>query len=131
MAGVRVSRDDFLKDHQGKALADVVNDPQKPFDAVLDFFNNEDQQRRMVESEVRYSRAPLAAVEREFESQPSIQRCLSSSDSVRRKQLGEVVTVMVRMIMDRLGWDVAPNSVAFPLVDKARPFHSVEREPAR
>lgn len=109
MAGVSVTRDDFLQDRQGREFADVVNDPEQPFDAVLDFFNNEDRQRRMIESEVRYDKAPLAAVKRELESQPSIQGFLSSKDSSRRKRLGQVVTVVVRMIMDRLGWEVVPQ----------------------
>jgi len=111
MAVVSVTRHDFLHDRQGRTFADVVNDPEQPFDAVLDFFNNEDRQRRMVESEVRYDRAPLAAVKRELESQPSIQDFLSSAGRNRRKRLGQVVTVVVRMIMDRLGWEVIPQTL--------------------
>jgi hypothetical protein len=111
MAGVCVTRDDFLRDRQGRTFADVVNDPEQPFDTVLDFFNREDRQRRMVESELRYNRAPLEAVERELDSQPSIQDFLSSKDPNRRKRLGQVVTVVVRMIMDRLGWEVVRKIV--------------------
>jgi hypothetical protein len=111
MAGVSVTRHDFLQDHQGGPFADVVNDPEQPFDTVLDFFNDVDRQRRMVESEARDNRAPFAAVKRELESQPSIREFLSSQDPNRRKQLGQVVTVVVRMIMDRLGWEVVPQGV--------------------
>jgi hypothetical protein len=111
MVGVSVTRDDFLRDRQGRTFADVVNDPEQPFDTVLDFFNSEDQQRRMVESEVRYDRAPFAAVERELESQPSIQDFLSSNDRNRRRRMGQVASVVVRMIMDRLGWKIVPESV--------------------
>lgn len=111
MAGVCVTRDDFLRDRQGRTFADVANDPKQPFDAVLDFFNREDRQRRMIESELRYNRAPLEAVERELESQPSIQAFLSSTDPNRRKRLGQVVTIVVRMIMRRLGWEVIPQPV--------------------
>ena len=111
MAGVSVTRDDVLQDRQGRTFADVLNDPEQPFDDVLDFFNDEDRQRRMVESEVRYNRAPLATVKRELESQPSIQDFLSSKAPNRRKRLGQVVTVVVRMIMDRLGWEVLPQKV--------------------
>jgi hypothetical protein len=111
MAGVSVTRQDFLQDRQGRKFADVVNDPEQPFNTVLDFFNREDQQRRMVESEVRYNRAPLATVERELECQPSIQKFLSSKDANCRKRLAQVVTVVVRMIMKRLGWEVVPQTV--------------------
>ncbi len=65
----------------------------------------------MVESEVRYGQAPLAAVVQELESRPSIQDFLSSTDPNRRKRLGQVVTVVVRMTMDRLGWEVVPQTV--------------------
>jgi hypothetical protein len=109
MAGVCVTRDDFLRDRQGRTFADVVNDPEQPFDTVLDFFNREDRQRRMIESELRYNRAPLEAVERELDSQPSIQQFLSARDPNRKKRLGQVVTIVVRMIMDRLGWQVVPQ----------------------
>jgi hypothetical protein len=108
---VSVTRDDFLQDRQGKALADIANDARQPFDTVLDFFNSEERQRRMVESEVCHGRAPLAAVERELESQPTIEDFLSCQTPDCRKRLGQAVTVVVRMIMDRLGWEVVPRAV--------------------
>ena len=111
MAGVSVTREDVLQDRQGRTFADLVNDPQQPFDTVLDFFNSEERQRRMVESEVRYNKAPLAAVVEELDSRPSIRDFLSSQDPSRRKRFGQVVTVVVRMIMDRLGWEVVPQTV--------------------
>ena len=36
---VRVTRERFLEDRQGKTFANVVNDPEQPFDKVLDFFD--------------------------------------------------------------------------------------------
>lgn len=118
MPKVSITRNDFLQDRQGRTFADVVNDPEQPFDTVLDFFNSEDKQRRMVESEVRYNRAPLATVERELESKPSIQNFLSSSDANRRKRLAQVVAVVVRMIMRRLGWEVAPQTVGKRMISQ-------------
>ena len=111
MDGVSVTRHDFLQDRQGNAFADFVNDPQTPFDTVLDFFGSEDRQRRMIESEIRDDRAPLAAVERELESQPSIRDFVSSKGPNSRKRLGQVVTVVVRMTMDRLGWENVSETV--------------------
>ena len=111
MTGVSVTRRDFLQDRQGRTLADVVNDPKQPFDTVLDFFNREDRQGRMVESEAHYGKAPLVAVVQELESQPAIQDFLCSEDAHRRKRLGQAVTVVVRMIMDRLGWEVVPQTI--------------------
>ena len=79
MPKARVTRDDFLEDRQGKTFADVVNDPEQPFDVVLEFFDDADRQRRMEESELHHDRSPLAGVVRELESQPAIDRFLAGA----------------------------------------------------
>ena len=40
MEKVRVTRDDFLRDRQGKTFSDVVHDTELPFDKVLEFFDD-------------------------------------------------------------------------------------------
>jgi hypothetical protein len=104
MRRVVVTRDGFLQDRQGRTFADVLNDPEQPLDAVLDFFNDPGRQRRMVESEIHHDRPPLAGVVRELEAQPSVDAFLSSQHPRRTKRLRQAVGVVVRMIMDRLGW---------------------------
>jgi len=104
MAHVRISREDFLQDRQGRTFADVLNDPEQPLDPVLEFFNDEARQRRMQESEIHHDRPPLAGVVRELEAQPSIDEFLSSQHPRRSKRLRQAVGVVVRMIMERLGW---------------------------
>ena len=104
MAHVRISREDFLQDRQGRTFADVLTDPEQPLDAVLEFFNDEARQRRMQESEIHHDRPPLAGVVRELEAQPSIDEFLSSQHPRRTKRLRQAVGVVVRMIMERLGW---------------------------
>lgn len=99
-----ITRDDFLRDRHGRTFADVLNDPEQPFDAVLAFFNDRDRQRRMVESETHHNRPPLAGVVRELEAQPLIDDFLSSQHPRRTKRLRQAVGVVVRMIMERLGW---------------------------
>ncbi len=99
-----ITRQSFLQDRQGRTFADVLNNPEQPFDDVLDFFNDEDRQSRMVESEIHHDRAPLAGVVREFESQPSIDHYLASKHPRRTKRLRQAVGVVVRIIMERLGW---------------------------
>ena len=76
MAKVRITRDDFLDDRQGKTFSDVLNDERQPFDKVLEFFQDEHRQQRMEESELHHDRAPLAGVVRELEAQPEIDRFL-------------------------------------------------------
>ena len=41
MNRVILTRRDFLQDRQGRTFADVLNDPEQPFDNVLEFFNDE------------------------------------------------------------------------------------------
>ena len=104
MPKVRVTRNAFLEDRQGIKFTDVVNDPEQPFGCVLAFFNDADRQRRMEESELHHDRAPLAGVVRELESQPEIDQFLASIHSRRSTRLRQAIGVLVRMIMERRGW---------------------------
>ena len=104
MTKVAITRKEFLEDRQGRTFADVVNDPEVPFAEVLEFFNNEDRQRRMEESETHHDRPPLAGVVRELESQPAIDRALASEDRGRTKRLRQAMGVLIRMIMQHRGW---------------------------
>ncbi|MEQ8784951.1 MAG: hypothetical protein RIC55_01575 [Pirellulaceae bacterium] len=104
MAYVRMTRDDFLQDPQGKTFADVVNDRQQPFSTVLKFFDDADRQRRMEESELHHDRAPLAGVVRELETLAEIDRFLSGAHPKRNTRFRQAIGVLVRMIMERRGW---------------------------
>lgn len=104
MPTVRIRRDDFLKDPRGVRFADVVNDPEQPFDAVLDFFSDGGRQRRMEESEIHHDRAPLAGVVRELESQPAIDRFLAEKPTRDCVRLRQAIGLLVRMIMEQRGW---------------------------
>ncbi len=104
MPKTRVTRNAFLEDRQGIKFADVVNDPEQPFDSVLAIFGDADRQRRMEESELHHDRAPLAGVVRELESQPEIDRFLTGVHTRRSTRLRQAIGVLVRMIMERRGW---------------------------
>jgi hypothetical protein len=101
---VTITRDTFLEDNQGRRFSDVVNDPDQPFDAVLEFFNDTNRQRRMEESEIHHDRPPLSGVVRELESHPAIDRSLADTHTQRSKRLRQAVGVVVRMIMQARGW---------------------------
>jgi hypothetical protein len=100
-----ISREQFLSDRHGKTFADVLNDPDTPFDEVLEFFNDAGRQQRMEDSEIHHDRAALAGVVRELESLAGLHQFLSST-SVRRRsaRLRQAIGVLVRMIMERRGW---------------------------
>ena len=104
MPRTRVTRKAFLEDRRGIKFADVVNDPEQPFDCVLAFFNDADRQRRMEESELHHDRAPLAGVVRELESQPDVDRFLTGIHSHRSTRLRQAIGVVVCMIMECRGW---------------------------
>ena len=104
MVSVTLTRQDFLKDRQGRTYADVVNDPEQPFDEALAFFNDPERQRRMEESETHHDRAPMAGVVRELESQPGINKFLGTVQAQRNQRLRQAIGVLVRMIMERRGW---------------------------
>jgi hypothetical protein len=103
MPRARVTREEFLQDRQGKTFADVVNDPEQPFDVALEFFRNADRQRRMEESELHHDRPALAGVVRDFESQPAIDRFLAGKDVRRNTRFRQAIGVLVRMIMEQRG----------------------------
>ncbi len=104
MPKVTLTKKRFLEDRQGRTFADVVNDPEQPFDEVLKFFSDQDRHRRMEESEIHHDRAPLAGVVRELESVPAINQFLASKHPRRTQRLRQVVGVVVRIIMERRGW---------------------------
>ncbi len=101
---VTITRTRFLEDNQGRRFSDVVNDPDQPFDAVLEFFNDPNRQRRMEESEIHHDRSPLAGVVRELESHPAIDHFLANTYTQRSKRLRQAVGVVIRMIMQARGW---------------------------
>ena len=104
MPNVTITRDMFLKDNQGRRFSDVLNDPDQPFDVVLEFFNDTNRQRRMEESEIHHDRPPLSGVVRELESHPDIDRSLADINTQRSKRLRQAIGVVVRMIMQARGW---------------------------
>ncbi len=101
---VLITRQAFLEDRQGRTFADVVNDAKQPFDSALAFFNDADRQRRMEDAEIHHNRPPLAGVVRELESQSDLDRFLATEHPRRTKRLRQAVGVVVRIIMERRGW---------------------------
>lgn len=101
---VRITRNEFLEDRQGRTFADVLGDSEQPFDDVLAFFDDADRQRRMEDAETHHDRAALSGVVRELEAQPTIDQFLATRDPRRTKRLRQAVGVVVRIIMEQRGW---------------------------
>jgi len=124
---VSISREEFLADRQGRTFADVVSASERPFMAALAFFNDDDRQRRMEESEIHHDRAPLAGVVRELESVPAINRFLGRIHPRRSQRFRQAVGVLIRMIMERRGWEKTGKKGSLGVRNKAaagRPRHN-------
>jgi hypothetical protein len=104
MAQVRITRNDFVEDRRGRTFTDVFGDAEQPFEQILEFFNDDDRQRRMEDSEIHHDRPALAGVVRELESLAPVDRFLATQHPRRTKRLRQVVGVVVGMIMERRGW---------------------------
>ncbi|MDC0935427.1 hypothetical protein OAS39_03995 [Pirellulales bacterium] len=58
----------------------------------------------MEEAELHHERAPMAGVVRELESIPAINQFLSEIHAQRTLRLRQAIGVLVRIIMQRRGW---------------------------
>jgi hypothetical protein len=101
---VTITKDDFVNDRQGRTFADVLENPDQPFDELLVFFSDENRQRRMEEAETHHDRPALAGVVRELESQPDLDGFLATAEPRYAKRFRQSVGVLVRMIMESRGW---------------------------
>jgi hypothetical protein len=101
---IQITRDEFLADRQGRTFVDVVTSAERPFAAAMEFFQDQDRQRRMEESEIHHDRAPLAGVVRELESVPAINRFLGRIHPRRSQRFRQAIGVLIRIIMERRGW---------------------------
>jgi hypothetical protein len=99
-----ITRDAFVNDRQGRTFADVWEDADQPFSELLEFFSNEDRQRRMEEAEIHHDRPALGGVVRELESQPVFQKFLATVEPRVAKRFRQAVGVVVRIIMESRGW---------------------------
>lgn len=98
---VTVSVAQFTSDPQGRTFSDLARDPQLRFADWLAFFADDDRQRRMCESEIHHDRQALAGVVRELEHTPIFAAALTKGNPLRYRQ---AVGVIVRIYMERLGW---------------------------
>jgi len=127
MPASRITREDFLKDRQGRTFTDVLGDPAAPFDVLLRFFSDEARQRRMEESEIHHDRPALAGVIRELEAQPEIDAFLSEIHLQESKRFRQATGVLVRMIMERRGWKKTGRKGSLGVrasSDSTRPSHN-------
>jgi hypothetical protein len=124
---VVVTREEFLSDRNGKTFADVFNEGGTPFEEVLAFFNDAGRQQRMEDSEIHHDRAPLAGVVRELEAEPAVHRFFAKFRRGRSARLRQAIGVLVRMIMERRGWQTTGKKGSLGVrgnPDSRSPYHN-------
>ena len=94
----------FAQDRQGKKFADVLNNPQISFPAILEFFNDPQRQRRLVESELHQNRPALAGVVCELEHRHDVDQFFRTNDGHVTTRFRQAIGVVVRIIMESHGW---------------------------
>lgn len=93
----------FANDRQGKRFPDVMNDARISFSAILDFFDDPDRQRRMVESEVHHDRPAIAGVVLELENRNDVREFFASHEG-ETTRFCQAVGVVVRIVMEAQGF---------------------------
>ncbi len=93
----------FLQDSMGKRFLDVVKDPRFDFKAMVAFFEDTARQQRMQDAQPHFNLPPLGAVAKEIEQHPAF-TFLVTSDRVETRRLRQAIGVLVKVIMEKLGW---------------------------
>jgi len=101
MPKLNTNRHDDLQDRHGRTLADMLNEPEKPFDAVLDLSICGGQQRSVQDSETHQAQIPLAG---ESEARLPIDDFFSSEPPHGTKRSRQAVDVATQLSMQRHGW---------------------------
>ncbi len=104
MIKLPTARHDVFHDRQGRTFADVVNDSEQPFNAVLDVFVCGAQPRPVQDSQTHHEQIPLAGVVREFEAQPPIDDFFPSQHPHDTKRSRQAVGVATCLSMEHHGW---------------------------
>jgi len=99
-----IASEDFMNDNQGRRFTDVINDTRINFQIVIDFFNNPDRIRRMIDSELHHDRPPLSGIIKEFERVPDIDTFLAGQDAHTTQRFRQAVGVLVRIHMEEQGF---------------------------
>lgn len=99
-----VTQQDFLADRTGSRYADVAKNSKTEFAKTLTFFSDAGRQQRMVEAEIHHDRPALAGVVLELEYEKWFDDFMRSNDGHDTYRLRQAIGVLVRMIMESLGF---------------------------
>ena len=98
------ARHDFFEGGQGRTFADLLNDSEKPSDAVLDIFICGDGERPIPDSATDHEPIPLAGAAQELEVQPPPDDLFSSEHPQSTKRSRQAMGVANGLSMEGHGW---------------------------
>lgn len=111
----------FGQDRQGRRFADVVADFRISFPAVLQWLEDPNRVRRMVESEIHHDRPALAGVVRELEAREDVDAFFRGNDGPTTIRFRQAVGVAVRILMESQGWERTGRKGSLGVRTKATP----------
>lgn len=104
LSQVVINRQVFVADSQGCRFRDVYNDARFPFDGVLDWLNDAERQKRLVDSEKCHHRPALAGVIAELEQLPEVRKFFERYPLQRTWRYRQAIGVVVKIVMAGHGW---------------------------
>ncbi len=115
-----LSKEEFLRDSQGAKFRDVTTSLGVVFDAWLAFFSDKNRQRRMEESEIHHDRPALSGVIKELERTSCFEVYLKKDPGPGTARGRQAIGVIVRLIMEKLGWKTSGKKGSLGRRDKKR-----------
>lgn len=112
---VTVSLLDFLSDKAGRLFSGLIEKTEINFGDYLDFFNNTTRQRRMEDAQEHFNLPALAGIVVELEKTFPYLVETPRKETERYRQAAGVI---VRMIMEELGWHKTTRQGSFQKLSK-------------
>jgi hypothetical protein len=100
---VKLTRDEFAKDSQGRTFADVINGSAKALKELLELVSEPGSQERMEIAEEHFGRPALAGVVHELEHLPAVTKVLQGDIGTARR-FRQATGAAIRIVMEGRGW---------------------------
>ena len=108
---VTITQKNFVQDNQGKKYRDVFEN-KRLSKITLKFFSTPHRQQRMIDAELYHDRPALSGVIKEFECHPDVKQFLSEQDINETRRFKQFVGVVVRLVMEKMGWKKTGRKVS-------------------
>lgn len=118
---MNIKVEDILGHSYGAKFKDVVEDKRISFENVLNFFSDEERQKRMENSQIHHDRPALAGVIKEFEQTPEFDSFFKGYDAHETVRFRQSIGVVVQILMEKKGWSKTGKKVSLGVRKKVTP----------